>query len=226
MLSVCDRRDQATLALEGHDAALAAEEVVQVLDAGIAQLRDAFVVRVHEDLEEEFGRDSMLAPPSWSREVEEVRGARNEVDAYSCFIVADQAARYAYVADPGDWLQPWALQIRFGDDIAFGLQRAGSYGQMTPRERHTFFVSLVHRVLPESRKAPAVLFHLFSRGVKIMAALAFGNSDRALALRKQQREMLTAIGECPECHGHLLEPDVQCATCGNPLWTYTWLRAD
>ncbi len=181
MLSVCERREQAVAEFEHHRIGPDAKHAVQALDAGIAHLRDAYAERVHEDLEEEFGQDSMLAPPSLAREAQQILEARREIEAYSCFLVANEITRHCYLDNAGDWILDWVLHLRFGDNREFAAQRAAVYRSMTPRERHVLFISLLKQALPESKKAPGVLFHLFNRGVKIVAAIAFGKTDRAQA---------------------------------------------
>jgi len=80
-------------------------------------------------------------------------------------------------------------------------------------------------VLPESRRAPLVLFRLLPMAVHVATHLAFGGQIAAEEIRGRQRHFLPAIEDCRACRGKVLAPDEQCSECGNPLWNSELLIA-
>ena len=80
-------------------------------------------------------------------------------------------------------------------------------------------------LLPESGRAPLVLFSLVPLSVHLVTALAFGDRRRGEALRKQQQDLLPALADCRDCHGAVLANGKLCSTCGNPLWKFEWLTS-
>jgi hypothetical protein len=92
-------------------------------------------------------------------------------------------------------------------------------------ERRLFFTDVLAKVLPESRRAPLVLFRLWPYSIRIVTALAFGDSVAAGKVRSHQVLQLPAISDCRVCRGELLDNGEQCCVCGNPLWKPEWLMA-
>jgi len=88
------------------------------------------------------------------------------------------------------------------------------------------FVSVLQRAIPESARAPLVLFRLYPRAVRILAAVAFGDPLRAQELRAEQIGFLPAISDCHECHGRVMDNEDICRCCGNPLWNFAFLLSD
>ncbi|MCO6043569.1 hypothetical protein NG895_06585 [Aeoliella sp. ICT_H6.2] len=226
MLSIIQRREQVAQELSQRCPEIQAEVVVDQLDQGLAQLGDALIERIHVDLERETGMDSMLAPLSVDQERRQVRKAQTEADAYACVLIEEEGMRMSCLRQPNDWLLEWAFRLRFGERAAYIQERRRPlYHSLRSRERRGRFASLVYHALPECKRAPAVLFRLYSRAARIVTVLAFGDQDRANALRREQCELLAAINDCRECNGRLLPPGQHCAACGNPLWNYRYLRS-
>jgi hypothetical protein len=105
-------------------------------------------------------------------------------------------------------------------------KRVNYYASQNIEERRLKFVSVLQRTIPQSARAPLVLFRLFPRSVRILAAVAFADPLSAQKLRNEQIGFLPAISDCHECHGQVLDNDEICRCCGNPLWNYTWLLSD
>ncbi len=155
------------------------------------------------------------------------RHAKFEIEAYSCLLVTDEVIQGDQLADADEWFLEWIFQLRLGPGYDSIFQkRVDYYRSRTIEERRLKFVSMLQRVMPESKKAPLVLFRLFPRSVRTMAAVAFGDAIRAEVLRDEQTSLLPAISDCRECHGRVLDNDEICRCCGNPLWHYTWLLSD
>ena len=93
-------------------------------------------------------------------------------------------------------------------------------------QRRLKFLSVLQHSMPETTKAPLVLFRLYPRSLRIATAVAFGDFVRAKKLRSEQMSFLPAITDCHECHGRVFENDEICRCCGNPLWNYAWLLSD
>ena len=80
------------------------------------------------------------------------------------------------------------------------------------------------RALPESRRAPLVLFRLVplaSRSSRRWhSAILRGRRGPPAAMA-----ILPAISDCEQCRGKLLDNGEQCPECGNPLWLFDWLTS-
>jgi hypothetical protein len=121
----------------------------------------------------------------------------------------------------------WIFRLRLGEGYqAVVDKRVGYYSSRTIEERRLKFVSVLQRTMPQSAKAPLILFRLFPRSVRILTAVAFGDPWRAKELRAEQIRFLPSIADCHECHGRVLDNDEICRCCGNPLWNFAWLLSD
>lgn len=201
--------------------------LVDRLTTGLNQLRGLLATRVHEDVEEDVGVDSMLAPFSLEQEVRQVRHVHAEFDAYAAVIACEELTRPGSPIEPGEWLVDWAFRLRLGENATLlQTKRAAYYQDETATDRHRRFATVLQHVAPETKLAPAVLFHLLPDCVRIVAALALGNEPRAQELRAHQIEVLHPIRDCPVCHGRVYAVGEVCENCENPLWNYATLRAD
>lgn len=197
-------------------------QVASSLAGGLNVLRDSLYVRAHEDVERIVGRDSMLMPTSETRSE---RLTKIEIELYQIAESAAAVRDFRYISTDHQWYLHWLTRLRLGESQAdaavFG--RLGDYLSKTPDDRRLDFADVLARILPESKQAPLVMFHLFPLSVQITTALGFGDHPRALDLRKSQLAHLPAIEDCRECRGRVLENGQQCGVCGNPLWKFKWL---
>jgi len=215
----------ARLAKQTQWAPASAATVVDHLSADLTNLRNLLLRRVHEDVQTEFGLDSMLSPMTASEEERELRNAKVEIEIYSAVVAANEIAAGGYVDDEA-WAIDWLMHLRFGDDIPEGLQhRLDGYRKRSRESRRLLFSDLLVRSLPEAHKAPLIIFRLFPRAVRLAVAVTFNDPVRAARWRDEQTAMLPAVGDCLQCHGRPLESGDVCDECGNPLWKLPWLRA-
>ncbi len=226
MATSTTRSQRAAAELAAHAHVFRPEDVVDRLQAGLTLLRDELAGRLHIDVEREFGVDSMVAPLSLSHEFSQLRLAGEATDAYASVVAADEILARGYVDAAEGWLVDWLVELRFGDRAPTARQEhAEPYRALADKARRLRFVALVHKAVPESMRTPPVLFLLFPLGVRIVAAMAFGDEARAQQLRAEQVSLLSAIPECHECRGRVLANDERCRCCGNPVWTFAFLRA-
>ena len=192
----------------------------------LTKLRKNLIQRTNADVETEFGKDSMIVSSLAELERQEQR-ASVEIEAYCCVLVNEEVTSNHYLAGDEDRFLNWLLRLRFGDQWQqIKQERVGYYLSDTIEQRRLKFVGLLNRCLPESVRAPLVLFRLFPRAVRIAAAMAFRDTSRAQALREEQIHLLPAIGYCHECHGRLMDCEESCRCCGNPVWTINWLQSE
>lgn len=220
------RRDQAAAELHEHCPELNSQQVVDSLTAGLTHLRNLLLVRVHDDVQREYGTDSMTTT-SLSRMEIQARYAKVEIEAYACVVVADEVNESRYVDNSADWFLEWLFRLRLGAKYKPVFdKRVDYYHSQTIEDRRLKFVSVLQRAIPESGRAPLVLFRLFPRSLRILAAVAFGDPLRAQQLRAEQAALLPAISDCSECHGCVLDNEDICRYCGNPVWNFNWLLSD
>jgi len=199
-------------------------QVAGCLTSGLTTLRDALYLRVHRDVEQVVGRDSMLMPVSEFRAHQQTS---LEIEAYQIAESVAAAKHFRYLNDAEGWYWPWLARLRLGEP---GLEkefteRTRAYFPGTADERRRKFMNELARVLQESHEAPLVLFRLVPLAVQIATACAFADRGTASELRRQQTTILPAIADCRQCQGRLLECVEHCRACGNPLWKYEWLVA-
>jgi hypothetical protein len=200
--------------------------LVNNLDNGLTVLADLLYLRLHEDVEKMLGLDSMLAPVSPSK-TKLLTMAK--IDLYQIAESAVVVRKSDYLRDDGQWYVSWLSQLRLGELSPDGneLAQIADYLAQTADQRRLTFTNVLAQVVPESRRAPLVLFQLVPLAVHITTALAFGDLAQAVALRTQQAIHLPAISDCPQCKGRLLATGDKCLRCGNPLWDSLWLtRSD
>lgn len=197
------------------------ERVVTSLDSGLAVLRDLLYGRLHYDVEQLVGTDSMLMPLS---EAKTQHATKAQIDIYQIVESAAAVRQRQYVRS-ADWYLDWLSRLRLGE-LAGTAQTQGeiaAYRGMNSDSRRLAFSDVLMRVLPESRKAPMVLFQLVPLAIQVVTAVAFGDSPAAAELRRQQAGILPAIADCHACHGAVLNNGDFCDSCSNPVWTYRWL---
>jgi hypothetical protein len=198
--------------------------IVNLLADGLSMLRDLLFMRIHGDVEQMFGLDSMLMPVSL---LKSEANAKMETEVYEIIESTFDAAANGYVADDG-WYMNWLGRLRLGDAIQSPgvVQRLGAYRDRSADDRRRIFSSQLQRVHPEAGRAPLVMFRLFPLAISIVTSLAFGDHPLAEEQRKRQVGWLSAIADCHACHGRLMDVAEECPQCGNPIWKYNWLTAD
>jgi hypothetical protein len=224
-MNLSQRRELAATELSQRSPQLQASTIVDSLSAGLTQLHDLLVNRIHSDVELEFGLDTMISPFSSATEVKQVLRAGLEFDIYASIVVNDEVLRGGYVDGAAEWFLDWLVRLRMDNYSESEVnQRIDSYRRQSIEDCRRAFVTNLQRAVPESLKTPLVLFRLVPLAVRIVAASAFGDASRTQQLRTEQKELLPAISDCHECHGRLLGNEEHCRCCGNPIWTFAWLR--
>lgn len=218
------RRAEATATLGGHLHRGRSSQVVEQLDSGLRVLRDSCFRRIHQDVQREFGLDSMLAPLASLQSEDK---ARSEIELFQIVESAQTVLRQAYV-DDARWYLDWLLRLRLGSAASSPqvAQRVEHYWEQPDDERRRSFSILLERAFPEARRAPLTLYRLLPLAVEVATAIAFDDRPHAESTRQRQCDILPSIRECGTCRGAVLEPGAVCGTCGNPLWTYEWLTAE
>jgi hypothetical protein len=218
------RRSEAADELNRHERRTDGMQAASSLASGLTLLRDLVYTRVHEDVQSKIGMDSMLAPLS---EEKSAKVAKVEIELYQTATSTAVVREYRYVADDDGWYLGWLIWLRLGrkEPDAKVTQRLHYYLSKTPDEQRLAFTNILAKALPESRRAPLVLFRLVPLAVEIITALAFGDRARATAARDRQAVLLPAIHDCLQCRGKLLDNGEHCTACGNPLWKFDWLMA-
>jgi hypothetical protein len=219
------RRTAAAAQLAKQQPNMAAEQVTQSLVYGMNTLRRLLFERIHRDVEENVGHDSMLLPVS----VEKTElAAKNEIESFQVSVAALFVRDKQYVDCDTKWFVSWLASLRLEEaiDDTRWRRRIRHYLAMSDDELRLGFSRNLENVFPEARLAPLILYRLFPLSVRIVTAVAFGQHLDAAELRNRQTFWLPAIGDCPECHGRPLDNGDSCAGCGNPIWTYQWLCAD
>ena len=216
-----DRRTGFSEEFQRHENRKDGQRVVTSLDSGLSVLRDLLYGRLHYDVEQIVGTDSMLIPLS---EPKTQRATKVQIEVYQVIESTWAVQERRYVGS-ADWYLDWLTRFRLGEMA--GKERIqneiAAYRGMKPHGRQLAFTDVLMRVLPESRKAPMVLFQLVPLAIQIVTAVAFGDSPAAAELRQQQKSILPAVTDCPACHGAVLNNGDFCDTCSNPIWTYKWL---
>ncbi len=161
MVTQQQQRHMAAAELQKHCPGLGPQPIVNSLMAGMTQLRNLLMVRAHDDVQREYGTES-LTDFSLSRMQVKARYAKFEIETYACIVIDDEVAQSGYVDEPGDWFLDWLFRLRLGD--AFGAvvdQRVQYYRSQNIEERRLKFVSNLQEAMPDSVRAPLVLFRLF-----------------------------------------------------------------
>jgi hypothetical protein len=218
------RHTRAAKEFDRHERRRDGVHVAGSLAGGLDVLRDSLYFRVHLDVQEVVGVDSMWLPLS---EVEAHKQARTEIELYQIAESAATVRQCGYVSMADDWYLRWLARLRLADahDDAKHVERLADYLRKTLDDRRLTFTDVLAEVLPDSRRAPLVLFRLLPLAIRIVTALALGDHVRARDARNSQAAHLPAIRYCRRCRGEVLENGEKCEQCGNPLWEYKWLTA-
>lgn len=219
------RRTAAAAKLGEREPNLPAERITNSLVDGLNTLRQLLFKRIHEDVEEHIGRDSMLLPVS-AKQSEEI--AKAEIETYQVAVSAIAARDRNYVSTDFNWYAKWLGHLRLGQaiDEKKYRRRLKQYVSTSDDEQRLGFSRSLETVFPEASRAPLILYRLYPLAVRIVSAVAFGAHLDAAELRNRQMFWLPAVADCHECHGRPLDNGDQCAVCGNPIWSYGWLNAD
>jgi hypothetical protein len=206
-----------------HERRQDGDRIVRGLTAGLDSLRDAFYLRIHRDVQQTVGHDSMLMPVS---ELKAEQQTEEEIEVYQAAEAAEAASRHGYVTGGGDeWFLLWLARLRLGERAPEVEERLRDYYGRSSEQRALSLTNALAAVLPESMQAPLVLFRIAPLAVELAVALAFDDQATASVLRQEQRTLLPPIAYCQDCHGEVLALGEQCQVCGNPLWKHKWLTA-
>jgi hypothetical protein len=219
------RRAKAEESFNQHENRTDAMNVVNSLNDGLSILSDLLFTRVHADVELVIGVDSMLLPVA---ALQSEARARKEIEIYLIAESVAEARTNHYVSTDDDWYLHWLGQLRIGTqmDNPEVINRLADYGSKPPDDRRISFCGMLERTFREAAHAPLIIYRLLPLAIWIATAMAFGDHPRAALARRQQMNLLSAIGDCRQCHGSLLENGEKCAECGNPLWKFEWLTAE
>jgi len=166
----------------------------------------------------------MLMPTS---EMKSRLATRTEIGLYQVAESAMVVRQRGYLPGGSDWYVPWLAGLRLGESPLDPVhrRRVEAYLAKKDKARRLALTDVLVSVLPESRRAPLVLFLLFPLAVQIATAKAFGDDAGAARLRGMQVDLLPIISACRECEGEVLEPGRTCRSCSNPLWKTELLNA-
>jgi hypothetical protein len=220
-----ERRADAAAEFDAQQPGQQGAQVTNSLSAGFTLLRTALFQRIHEDVERFYGTDSMLAPLSIKDLIRMEKVSEVEIEIYQIAVSTEEVSDRGYVRDVS-WYRDWLCRLRLGD-LAKRSQvkkRLEHYLAEARLERRQEFSGILARAVPEAAKAPLVLYRLYPGSVRIATSLVFDDKLAAAETRNYQVSILPHIADCRECHGRPLDNGEQCESCGNPVWTFEWLR--
>jgi len=217
------RQDEAINEFNRHEGCDDGLRVATSLASGLGVLRDSLYMRMHEDVERIIGRDSMLIPVS---ELKAQKLTKIETELYQIVESGRAVVEHGYVTE-FPWYVQWLCRLRLAgvESNPVCCNRLEEYLADDAAKRRARFERVLAKVLPESTRAPLVVFSLYPLCVQIVTAQAFSDHTCAARLRQSQAGILQSILDCRSCHGKILENGEQCASCGNPLWKFSWLTA-
>jgi hypothetical protein len=217
------RRAEAAKQLAQKQPELDADRITASLSDGLSTLRNLMFTRIHEDVEHNLGRDSMLLPVSVQ---DSELAAKREIESFQVATAARATKEHQHVTCDFAWYVRWLAHLRLGEAAqdATYRRRIRRYLRQSEDDARLSFSRHLESVFPEASRAPLILYQLYPLGVRIVCAIAFGRHLEASELRNRQAFWLAVINDCHECHGRPLDNGEQCQVCGNPLWTYRWLQ--
>ncbi|HUY91918.1 MAG TPA: hypothetical protein VMV10_24470 [Pirellulales bacterium] len=218
------RSDAATEFNQRHNRQDGAQ-IVNSLADGLNALRDLLYTRVHGDVEQRVGVDSLLVAAA---EIKQLEMGRNEIELYEIAESATMVAERRYFPKDDPWYLDWLIRLRLGEaeKNPAASKRLSEYLSQSPDGRRRKFSQILESSLPDAGHAPLVIYRLFPLAVWVATALAFGDHAGAEDARRRQVAILPGIGDCPSCHGCVLANEERCPQCGNPFWNYEWLIDD
>ena len=218
-------RAEAASAFDSHTGRTDGAHIAQALGDGLKLLRDLFFARIHGDVEQAFGVDSMLVPVAMMRTED---AAKTEIDLFQVAESAQHIREQSYIPGDDEWRLQWLGRLRLGAaaNTPEMSQRLTRYAGKGADDRRRSFSVALERVFPEARRAPLILYRLLPLAVGVATDLAFNNPTAAAEMRKKQVAVLPGIRDCHDCHGAVLDLTEKCQQCGNPMWKHDWLTAD
>ena len=156
---------KAAAAFDHHEGGGRGAAVAAGLDAGLTLLKETLYLRLHHDVERQIGLDSMLMPVS---EMRSAAATKHEIELFQVAQTAAMTQQHAYVTEPGDWFLKWMIQLRLetSQPDAAVMARLDEYLSQTGDRRAKAFSNVLAKTLPESRRAPLVLFRLYPLAVE------------------------------------------------------------
>jgi hypothetical protein len=218
-----ERHAHAAAEFDRYTGSKRGKPIVESLSVGLNTIRDRFFQRIHEDVEQYFGTDSMSIPlgPDQS-----TFNAKAEIDVWQIVEAAIFASENDYVEDL-DWMRRWLGELRLGESYGKRAvqRRVNDYIELDGDQRRLHFSSCLEKVYPEARKCPLVLYQLMPQAIHIVLSIAFSDAKESARQRDRQVFFLPGILYCSRCRGGVLDNGDTCAACGNPVWNYKWLRS-
>lgn len=219
------RQAEAAEQFEAHEPGRDGERIAHSLTHGLNSLRNLVFARVHDDVEQMMGADSMIVPVS---QVKADAQTKAEIELYQVAEVAAIVRERTYLKGDDDWFAPWLGRLRLGQlmEQPTVSNRLAEYAGDSMRQRELRFTNHLVKSLREANRAPLVLYRLYPYAIGIVTAVAFGDHFGATEMRHRQRGILPSIEYCRQCTGRVLDNGERCQECGNPVWNYKWLQTD
>ena len=162
---------QAAKEFNSHTGRSDGERVAGSLNAGLSLLQECLFSRLYEDVERIGGKDSMLMPVS---ELKARRATNKEIAVYEIAESRVAAEKLGCIGPDDHWYVRWFASLRLGESQvdAKVVDQLTDYLSKTPRQRKLAFTDVLVKVIPDSRRAPLILFELFPLSVHIVTAMA------------------------------------------------------
>ncbi len=212
---------KAATQFDQHQGGSDGTRVADHLAKNLTALRESLFRRVLTP-DKSIPLDSMLLPVS---KLKAQQHGAEEVEAFMIAESADAVRVLQLVKKAEPWYADWLTAMRLDSWNPLGNvpERIAGYLKQSSDERRLQFSNLLVETIPETRRAPLVLFRLLPMAVHLATVQAFGISEAARKIRAEQIKILPSIAYCQKCHGELLPDGEECSTCGNPLWNKQWL---
>ncbi len=212
---------KAAVEFDRHEGRSDGKKIAHHLASNLTSLRESLLRRVLTP-DESVPLDSMLLPVS---KLKAQQHASEEVEAFMIAESADAVRLFKLIKRAEPWYVDWLTTMRLDswNPLSDVPERVAGYLKKPSDERRLQFSNLLVEAIPETRRAPLVLFRLLPTAVHVATTLAFGDSAAAGRVRAEQIKILPSIAYCQQCHGGLLADGKECTTCGNPLWNQQWL---
>lgn len=225
MATRTQRRRAATDAFNLHESRQDGEHIVARIDDALILLSDLVFLRIHGEVEQHLGVDSLYNPLS---EAKSESKAKAETRLYLACEAGLFAEEREYVKWRNGWCETWLAELLIDErDLAMSAaERLATYHDKSPDDRRRAFSLVLERSFPEAIQAPLVIYRLLQPAARLATALAFDRADHAQAQRDRQLVVLPSILDCSTCHGEVLPCGQTCANCGNPFWKYDLLTAE